>query len=845
MTRFQRTPGAGPLVQPLRFGPLAVKACGLAILAGLAGTVGAWPQADEARARALDSVDGETETAIAASTYPVVAKLAVDLPAQNRFTLRGTIPVPKNSFPRADGLLPFAVVGPDGQGYAAQIEIVSRYPKLADGADVVEILARVRKPLNQSTGRAEYDVVRYLHPNRGLRVTETISALLNTPGSLRFESRDVFDNPYSLAFLDNADGEKQMRSGRAAATYRLYGTLRPTGPNIGPPAGALSHFMGVHAYVTAWAEEDVLSIDLRVSNGASGADPSPLNDPQADLYFKSLDLRVPAGWVVLQLFDDPHFGPTQNQGNSSVGSIVNALPGGKMHVLPQHHQFHRRLVVTPAWNVARAQSIVSSQGLAFCVDDYNAAGERLWSWWNPATARYFPTNTRLPKIDWIPSSTLNGFINNQLNEFTDIVANGLDPNAYPVYSGTLGWAHPFGTPYGGMTGATEIVPVDGIKTAFTGNANGYRLTQLVHRMYTDRQPMAFYNLDGNPSLVEDWVKNNPVPHLPMSYFQVLGGGGSVPGWSSAPSYQVDYVIAQGLDPDYQAELLNYDTIDQQHYIRYTRSPKVLTWLGNDPLAKDDIELSAESMRLRFCQYPVTSPTYISSASMLHQQNFVAANPGIGFAFGRGQAWSVDTVTTAYAIGTTTFRNRSRPWLDDVLDLLESGQSACSGIVQRISSNALLNGAYNVRQSYEETLTELAVLGLHEVVYADAYPAKAARADAILRKSLDGLLEGSSWNVQVAAPHYTMAVDDLTTIGPGFCGFLPPNGTSAVDKTHSFASLEVAHRLTGDNSYVVKTAQMMGAANATPSAALAVFYQTYFTALEVRAPMIAALQLLLE
>ena len=89
-------------------------------------------------------------------------------------------------------------------------------------------------------------------------------------------------------------------------------------------------------------------------------------------------------------------------------------------------------------------------------------------------------------------------------------------------------------------------------------------------------------------------------------------------------------------------------------------------------------------------------------------------------------------------------------------------------------------------------------------------------------------------------------DDLSPAGPGFCGAVPSDGySSSVDKTQMYAALEAGYRLTGDNSYIIRTAQLMNANNNTPASALAEFHQTYFTGLEQRSPIIATLQLLLE
>ena len=817
------------------------------LLAGLCLVLASGVNAAQERASSPRQRDTQTAEAGAASKT-VVARLRVQLPSAQKFNLRGTFPIPAQSYPRADGLLPFAIRSSDGKTAPAQLEVVSWYPHAnKDGADVVEILASVERPANLSPGQfATYDVVEHLHPWRGLRLTPAMVQLTGNKGMVVLKSRDVFGNPYVLDLLHTADGMRVLRDGRAAKQFRFYATMRPTGSNLGAPNGALTHFMGVHSYVTAWANEDVLSIDLRVSNGASGLAASPLNDPQAAMYFDSLDLQLPKGWIALQLFSDPYWGTPTTVGSTAVQPIVEPLAGGRPHVLPRQSQFHRRLVITPASNKARALELLNSAGLGFCIDGTNQLGERLYSWWNPETARYFPTNTRLPHCDWIPEGEKQGYLDSQLNTFTQLLANGGSQAQYPIQSGVLGWAHPWGVKYGGMTGGTEIFALDGILLADTGRLSGYKLAQITHRMYTDRQPVALFNVDGDPSTVEDWVKLNPIPHLPMAYFQVLQGKEEPAGWDAAPEFQENYVAANSLKPAYESDLIEHQPIDQQHYIRYTRTPKVLTWLGNDAIAKDDLELSAELMRLSYTVFPTSATGYVQPSSMLSQVQFVNGKPGIGFGFGRGPAWSLDTVNAAYATGRSDFRARALPWINGILNLVEKGQADCSGIIQRIQNNAILDGKYSARQAVEQTSIEIALLGMLESVYTGADPAREARARAVLEKSVNSLFTGPSWNPSAKAPYTSMAVDDLSTSGAPFCGTVPSDGvTAAVDKNHPFSSLELGLRLTGDSLYIARTADIMGASGTAPQQILTKFYPTYFSYLENRAPIIGALQLLAE
>ena len=693
-----------------------------------------------------------------AAAQTTVARLQVLQPDHSPYTLRGTFPVPKGLFPRPDGLLPWAIQSTAGNTVPSQIEVVSRYANAADGADVVEIQARVNHPSGTSGGqKVTFNVVEFLHPPRRVRPPLSIATLHATPGQVVLGSADVFGHEYDLDLIHNTDGVKRMRQGRVSETYRFHGMMRPRSQNVGAPNGALKRFLGVHSYATVWDSEDVLSLDLRVHNGISGADKSdPLDNPQADIYFEALEVSVPAGWTVLQEFEDPCFGPEYVKNGSTARPIVEPLANGKMHVMPQQAQFHRRLAITQVGNEERARAILNGAGLGFCVDGYNGQGKRLWSWWNGSTARYYPTNIRLPHVDWIPDSNIGSYLNNNLNTIATHVKNGTSQNTYPLWSKALGWAHPWGVKYGGMTGGTEIYSVDGVLTADRASLTGYRYMKIRHRMYTERHPVALYNKNGNPSRIEDWVIQSSNSYIPMSFFLKLIPGTNDPfGFTSAPKYQVNFVQQNNLEPPYETDLREHLPIDQQHYIRYTNSPKVLVWLGNDPLAKDDLEMSAELMRLSYTLYPNNPSGSTVPSTMLQDRKHVDKWPGIGMPFGRGEGWSIDCATAAYAIGSDSFRARFRGWYHDILDLVEEGQADCTGHIQSLVSNALFSGQYRTRQAVEAAIIDIALLGMHEAVFEGLDTNRAQRTKQILENSAYGAdIEA----VLVAQP--TRALDDL-------------------------------------------------------------------------------------
>ena len=145
----------------------------------------------------------------------------------------------------------------------------------------------------------------------------------------------------------------------------------------------------------------------------------------------------------------------------------------------------------------------------------------------------------------------------------------------------------------------------------------------------------------------------------MNFFLRLMKGPDPFGFDQAPTFQVDHVRGQRLNPAYEDELVAHNPIDLQHLVRYMRSAKVLAWLGNDALAKDDLLLHAELARLSYCELPNNAAGSYIPSTLYHDMQSVAQDPGRGFSFGRGEAWCVDVMSTAYSLGDAEFRSRTR------------------------------------------------------------------------------------------------------------------------------------------------------------------------------------------
>lgn len=757
-------------------------------------------------------------------------ELEVELPNATSFLLHGTLPLVAGTYPRVDHQNPFAILDYDGTAKACQVEIVSKYSSLQrHGADVVELIAQVRRdPALPPGTRTTYEVVVGYTPETvapasasvndlitgPVNVMNSVVGLLQNPASIEIATRDVFGHRYSMRPLEAQGGIETRRYGDLHSQVRTYGTLLPDSPVSGT-SGTLPHLMGVHSYISSLSNEQVVLLDVRFNNGADGDDPTDsIDDANKQVYWDSLDIIVPTGWVVLSAFDNPFWGnvnPIHAAGRTTY-KLVEPLPGNKLHVMPEQGQFHRRLALCPAGVEPRARFILEQEGLGFCIRGRNSDGEPYFSWWNTSTARYFPQAFLLPSLEHIGDSSVRATLNSELNTLVNRVASGTGTGSYPVQSDVLGWAHPFGVQYGGMTGGDEIFLWQGVRTAEVAEVAGYRKLQLHHRMHTDRQPNVLYGKDGEPTRLEDWLKGSGSnQYIDFDFYMKPIGSKDPFGYKSAPQFQVTAASSQNRTPPYQSNILGYEAHDEQHLVRYLHAPLTLAWLGNDALAKDDIEMQAELVELSYHMYANNSGGHAQQTGMLWDRQYVDGNPGAGFRFGRGEGWAIHAMNAAYRTGDEAFRADKKPWYDDLRDLVVDGQANCSGFLQSNISPKFLNGLYRARQNVEQAILENAIRGVVQSVYILEDPASVAMLDNVLEKSYYSWFSIMSWSSSHNGPWAKAAVGPLDENLPPWCNFLPASGgtTTWVDTYQLWSSMAYGNWATNDPIFLQRSLDMLG------------------------------------
>lgn len=747
----------------------------------------------------------------------VVAKLELVAPDAEEFLVRATLPVPKGTVVPGSERVPLSVVTWPGHTATTQVEAVTSYPDPSDGASVVELIARVTRSPKVTPGeRMALFVVKQPQPRGEMRLQAGVKSLLATPGALRLSTQDVFGHRYDADLfaqvLAKDTRARMLRKGELVFEYALHEILRPTQP-VGGSEGTLDHMMGVHAYITTFDRQDWFLLDLHIHNGMDGLDHSTKDDTAMDeLLFEELMLHLPQGWQATALLDHPSLGEGGSDGDGWSLPLVQALGASKLHSLPRQGRFIRRLAIWQGQGRGPAEAMLRGETLAYCRRGTSASGEPYWSWWNGKTPRWFPQAHRLPSLDHISTTALTEDLLGRWSSYRERLASG-QGGSYPYLSDALGWAQPWGVSYGGMTGGDEVNLTDGLIELEVGCPEVYRLAQLRLRAYLDRQPTALFGSDGTPTRVEDIMvlEGQGAPYADGTFYITPGSSADPYGFDDAPTFQVAAAEAQGRVPAYREELRSWMPIDIQHYIRLTRNLKIVAWMSNDSLAKDQLVAAAEIFRLGFHENTNSASGAIQGTGMRARMDHVVEFPGQGVDLSRAEGWGLDAAVAAYLVAGEETRSRLYPWFSKVAQLALEGTSTCTGnIMASDVGTKQFDGKYLIRYLGHSSYADNALRGIQRSVFGERDPELAAELGDALVGTARALCTPPYWHEESGRPWNFFGVGPIDAGEGEFCFEVPADafGTDTTDQKY-YSSLAYAYEETGDELFLFRASQMLG------------------------------------
>ena len=695
-----------------------------------------------------------------------VAEFEVEVPQTSTFVLHGTVPIPDGVFPRADGKVPFAIKDSDDTLAVTQVDCVVWRPN--DACRVAQVSAVVKSPTGSNSGDiANYKVTfspfagpanpgaqtaaAHLQALPGL--SADVAQLVAFPDAVQLEAEDASGAVHRARLLHSVSSEKTLSFGAVKAEASTFTIM--TTPSQSPGAGGcmpLPHLFGVHSYWMVDSVHDALVLTVKISNGASNNDASDTrDDPVADIYFKGLTVKVPAGWTVVPFIADPAWGTESTSGGFNAVDVLKPEANNKLHFIPRRGQYIRRWAIVKTANRAQAVAALNQEGWGFARPGKNAANESYYSWENPGTAAFMPSSQLAPSLDHLGPANVRSQFDAEYNKLKGIFESG-QAASYPFTFPQLGFARTWEGHYGGTTGGANISTHQG---AWVTSRKALLYTALELRARHDRQVTAIYNVDGEPNGPEHWV--NSSGYIPWTIYE---SESKQPwGYDSADSCQSDYAVQQGLVPDYKDDLADYSPIDNQHHIRLGQFLFIMAWLNGDAAAIDAIKEQATNYRRGLHRYPYGNGTYWFS--LIGDNVKAHAAPGFGTRMaGRGN-WQTMTLAASYALRTDSTQDHLQDWAKLWVDTLHTAQPVCPW--GRTTPQVVKNGKFSWTvnhgdnsygaQHWESVIAGLAGLAVRAAFFEGVDATETTRIDEVI----EGIGNGSAiygWKPG-AGPYFNM------------------------------------------------------------------------------------------
>ena len=499
----------------------------------------------------------------AAAEKTVIARIKVHNAASEPVTngiIRGALPLP-NGYDK-----PLRAIGVrvGGQTAAAQTSVMSTYPGSSrrfpvGSPEVIQLAFRADLP-----GRkvSEFEVVqaetapstKAKHATPG----EALARILRGDAPLLLDAVDCHGNRYRADVLDSETLLETRQAGPVLVerVYRSVLKLVVGSADEGKPA--LQRFLVVRAYLTTYADEEFASLALMIHNGT-------VDRPNGNVFYRQIRVGVarPAALAVWRRKYSP-----AAEGKSAVEDGYTWLtcppphPDGKVYVMPYGSAAVLRGVLFAPRAEKRARQF-ADHGPLFVPVPHGG----LFSWSNPATARYGSNKYPMPlALETDAFDRAGRDVQGRLAGGTlgwDLTYLREKPKPR---SRTMGHAMPAGVAYGGMTGGQGIHYVYGVRAALTGHSGLVRMHVLLADRNFDRQRVHLFHDDVRPYthsrrvVEQDGQKLLDVPYDHRG-FPILKPA------DPAAAAQARHVKEAGLLAPEAAGLLRYHNHDDQHLSR--------------------------------------------------------------------------------------------------------------------------------------------------------------------------------------------------------------------------------------------------------------------------------------
>jgi hypothetical protein len=189
---------------------------------------------------------------------------------------------------------------------------------------------------------------------------------------------------------------------------------------------------------------------------------------------------------------------------------------------------------------------------------------------------------------------------------------------------------------------------------------------------------------------------------------------------------------------------------------------------------------------------------------------VAQYPGQGVDYQRSEGWGMDVAVAAYLVGGKDTRERLYPWFEKVAQLVEDGQSTCTGNVMATNVGKLFDGKYLTRYTGHTSYADNSLRSMQKSVFAGKDDDRANRVAQVLVGNAYAQVSPPYWNEAAGQPWSYVGIGPSDASEGEFCVELPDDANSGYTTNQKYyGSLAYAYEQTGDELFLFRAAEMLG------------------------------------
>lgn len=508
-------------------------------------------------------------------------------------------------------------------------------------------------------------------PNKainGLAIYEAQPATEPTPIDL-FQGTSL---SYRIEFIDSKLRTYLFNPNQ---TFTQYGSNQCTKTQI----GTLNHvdgtkLLGVKVIITQYKDQAWSEFDVDISNGLL----------VGDIEFNSLAIIFDDNYVAY-----PMTGSMRPCSKSEGSKHWLAKPAS--YFWRKQGQIQRRFIVAKPLSISRKylEYLRAFGTLGFCLD---------W------TEAFGPTKTGIGLVtgsmkiwgtdnkQYIGREAQRRLAAQKMSALKSCLEKGIKNENHGVYSVSYGPFHPYHIPMQGAQGGFGILHYSGESLCL----EDYVANVCIAHMCAERQNIVMTLPNGNIKTVKDFVEegNGTIQFDFAPYdFEING----VPTYNNLPPFTIG---------DANKELKNWPPFDAQHQCRYNKPLQALVFLGNDSIAKHQMEVSAE-INLLYLNIEEQNAGWGGTHNLKGLLKYATLNPRQGGVLGRAQCWPVDAIMAFHALATPEWRTKNVAWINAMASLIIISQMPTGwnnrvdpDAHSQVSETAKLPMQYDVAQTFE-------------------------------------------------------------------------------------------------------------------------------------------------